>query len=89
MVDHARVAPDGSAPKRPSWRAEPSPARLALDHPLRDEILRRHRDACNRNEPTYIDPGTGYQVLTVDALAARGTCCESGCRHCPWVGPTG
>ncbi|MGI8939290.1 MAG: DUF5522 domain-containing protein [Iamia sp.] len=75
--------------KRPHWRAEPSAARLALDHPHRDEVLRRHREACNAGQPVYIDPGSGYQVMTADALAARGECCESGCRHCPWVGPTG
>ena len=22
----------------------------------------------------------------VTALAERGVCCDSGCRHCPWVG---
>lgn len=74
---------------RPHWRAEPSPARLELDHPLRAEILVRHRRACNAGDPVYVDPGSGYQVLTADTLAARGECCGSGCRHCPWVGPTG
>jgi hypothetical protein len=24
-------------------------------------------------------------VLTAAELAARGTCCDSGCRHCPYV----
>jgi hypothetical protein len=24
-------------------------------------------------------------VLTAAELAARGSCCESGCRHCPYV----
>lgn len=81
--------PTGPAPKRPQWRAEPSPVRLALDHPLRDEILGRHRAACNAGQPVYVDPASGYQVLTADALAARGECCSSGCRHCPWVGPAG
>jgi Family of unknown function (DUF5522) len=25
-----------------------------------------------------------YMVFTAKYLRARGTCCESGCRHCPW-----
>ncbi|WCO68771.1 DUF5522 domain-containing protein [Iamia majanohamensis] len=83
------MPPDAAEPMRPRWRAEPSPARLPLDHPLRAEVLRRHRDACNAGAPVYVDPGSGYQVMTADALAARGTCCGSGCRHCPWVGPAG
>jgi hypothetical protein len=34
----------------------------------------------------YQDPATGWWVFTAVALAANGTCCERGCRHCPWVG---
>ena len=26
----------------------------------------------------------GLMVLTAEFLAARGYCCESGCRHCPY-----
>jgi hypothetical protein len=36
-------------------------------------------------EPGYADPQTGLFVLTAATLAARGTCCESGCRHCPYL----
>jgi hypothetical protein len=25
-----------------------------------------------------------YMVFTEKYLRERGTCCESGCRHCPW-----
>jgi hypothetical protein len=25
-----------------------------------------------------------YMVFTEKYLRARGYCCESGCRHCPW-----
>ena len=25
-----------------------------------------------------------YMVFTEKFLRARGYCCESGCRHCPW-----
>jgi hypothetical protein len=33
----------------------------------------------------YADPDTGLWVLTARHLAARGYCCERGCRHCPYV----
>ncbi len=32
----------------------------------------------------YEDPDTGYLVFTSAFLAARGACCEGGCRHCPY-----
>lgn len=64
---------------------EPHPSRLAPDHPLRQQILAAHRAAIDAGEPGYLDPGTGLFVLTAAELAARGTCCERGCRHCPYV----
>lgn len=30
-----------------------------------------------------------YVVFTAKFLLARGYCCESGCRHCPWDFRTG
>lgn len=33
----------------------------------------------------YEDPGTGLFVQTAAHLLRRGSCCESGCRHCPYV----
>lgn len=64
---------------------EPHPARLAADHPQRAEILARHAAALAADEPGYLDPGTGLFVLTAGFLAARGTCCDQGCRHCPYA----
>jgi hypothetical protein len=32
----------------------------------------------------YEDPGTGLWVMTEASLRARGTCCGSRCRHCPY-----
>lgn len=46
------------------------------------EIL--HRDACTQGRDTYIDPATGYQVLTSEALLRQGRCCGNSCRHCPY-----
>lgn len=64
---------------------EPHPSRLAPDHPHRDLILAAHRAAVDAGEPGYLDPATGLFVLTAVELAARGSCCESGCRHCPYL----
>lgn len=64
---------------------EPHPDRLALDHPARDEILRRHGQAIDAGEAGYIDPRTGLFVFTARYLAERGSCCQSDCRHCPYV----
>nr|KAF6266998.1 hypothetical protein mPipKuh1_001757 [Pipistrellus kuhlii] len=33
---------------------------------------------------TYVDPATGYLVLTRLAHKQRGRCCGSACRHCPY-----
>jgi hypothetical protein len=67
-------------------RDEPHPSRLAPDHPRRAEILARHAAAVAAGRSTYLDPATGYTVFTAPALAATGGCCDSGCRHCPFVG---
>lgn len=64
---------------------EPHPGRLPATHPERDRIIAAHRTAVEAGEPGYIDPGTGLFVLTAVELAANGSCCDSGCRHCPYV----
>ena len=69
---------------RDGWREAPSPTRLAPDHPAFAEIQRRHAAACASGLSTYLDPGTGFTVLTADYVADRGYCCSQGCRHCPW-----
>lgn len=43
-----------------------------------------HEDAVRAGRAHYVDPSTGYLVFTGPALAARGHCCGSGCRHCPY-----
>jgi len=64
---------------------EPHPDRLAADDPAFPQIIRTHADALAAGVDTYVDPGTGFTVLTAAYLARRGHCCESGCRHCPYV----
>jgi hypothetical protein len=64
---------------------EPHRSRLAPDHPRRDEILAAHQAAMCAGDPGYADPDTGLYVLTAAFLRGRSTCCESGCRHCPYL----
>ncbi|KAH8554658.1 hypothetical protein BGW37DRAFT_480563 [Umbelopsis sp. PMI_123] len=33
---------------------------------------------------TYIDPATGYTVMTELCHLSRGFCCGNACRHCPY-----
>jgi hypothetical protein len=50
----------------------------------REEAVRLHEAACRREQSSYIDPLTGYFVMTAWHLARRGHCCGAGCRHCPY-----
>jgi len=43
-----------------------------------------HEDAMRKGDDGYADPETGLFVFTAAYLEARGTCCDSGCRHCPY-----
>ena len=65
--------------------SEPHPSRLAPDHPQRERILAAHQKALDSGQFSYIDPVTGLYVFTAAAHVSRGYCCESGCRHCPYV----
>ena len=64
---------------------EPHLSRLPLDHPDRGRILAAHAAAMATGEPGYLDPGSGLFVLTAAYLLERSTCCQTGCRHCPYV----
>lgn len=64
---------------------QPHPDRLAPTHPAYDEILAVHAAALERGEPGYLDPVTGLYVMTAAVHIERGSCCERGCRHCPYV----
>ena len=48
------------------------------------DIFALHGAACEDGKDTYIDPSTGYQVLTSEALLKKGKCCGNSCRHCPY-----
>lgn len=51
---------------------------------LSAEIVAAHDAAVSAGEAGYIDPVSGLFVLTAAYLAERGTCCDQGCRHCPY-----
>ncbi|MFZ1865665.1 MAG: DUF5522 domain-containing protein [Polyangiales bacterium] len=48
------------------------------------QIIEAHREAMKRGDGGYLDPETGLFVMTEATLRARGKCCGSGCRHCPY-----
>ncbi|MEM9033975.1 MAG: DUF5522 domain-containing protein [Actinomycetota bacterium] len=71
---------------RPDPVDSPHPSRLPTDHPARASILAAHEVAVGSGADGYVDPASGYWVFTAQFLLDRETCCETGCRHCPYVG---
>jgi hypothetical protein len=59
-------------------------SRLNKNYPRYEEIIRLHKNAIDEKNDIYIDPETGFAVLTAEFLLKRGYCCGSGCRHCPY-----
>ncbi len=64
---------------------EPDPSRLPSSHPFRAEILAAHHSALEHEEDGYLDPASGWWVFSAAHLLDRGTCCDNGCRHCPYL----
>ncbi|XP_052522723.1 uncharacterized protein C1orf53 homolog [Tympanuchus pallidicinctus] len=75
----ARSAAAAAARPPPPGRP-PAPQLTALEW----RIVELHREAAAAGRQTYVDPATGYQVLTEAAHLRRGKCCGSACRHCPY-----
>jgi hypothetical protein len=67
------------AERRAPLRSRLDPARA--DHAA---IVAAHEAALERDEDGYLDPSTGAFVFTAQAHWDRGSCCHSGCRHCPY-----
>ncbi|GJD09331.1 hypothetical protein Gasu2_35880 [Galdieria sulphuraria] len=65
-----------------SW--EPCGPCGGVVHKVSDEILQKEAESRLADDPTYVDPKTGYMVLTAKYLASKGTCCGNRCRHCPF-----
>jgi len=84
----ARAPESGAPPPQPLADrplTEPHPDRLLPGDPAYPRIIRAHAEALGTGADTYVDPRSGLTVLTAGYLARRGYCCESGCRHCPYV----
>ena len=48
------------------------------------DIEKLHDLACKEGRDTYVDPISGFHVMTRNALLKQGSCCDNGCRHCPY-----
>lgn len=79
------LPPERDTPRRDRWVEQPHVTRWDPDGDHAAEILERHGAAVDANLPTYADPISGFSVFTAAFLAKRGYCCDSGCRHCPFV----
>ncbi|XP_072494280.1 uncharacterized protein C1orf53 homolog [Notamacropus eugenii] len=73
--------PEGTRPEGPERPERPESPELTAAE-LR--IARLHEAACANGQLNYVDPTTGYLVLTKVAHLQRGDCCGSACRHCPY-----
>ncbi len=78
----------------PAWTAPPSgPDPDLVPHPSRldprrddyEAIMTAHRAAVDAGEPGYVDPATSLYVMTARYHLDRGSCCDQGCRHCPYL----
>ncbi|MFT4541214.1 MAG: hypothetical protein ACI841_004489 [Planctomycetota bacterium] len=54
------------------------------DSSIPAEVMAAHAAAITRGDADYVDPLSGYRVMTSKRLLALGSCCASGCRHCPY-----
>jgi hypothetical protein len=70
---------------RDDYLIKPITRRLQGTHPHFAQIMKRHAEAVATRLPCYQDPVSGLSVMTAEFLASRNYCCESGCRHCPYV----
>ncbi|KAG0039248.1 hypothetical protein BGZ82_009094 [Podila clonocystis] len=50
----------------------------------KEKWMEVHRLAVEGNRKMYIDPKTGYSVMTELLHKRRGYCCGNACRHCPY-----
>lgn len=75
----------GAANPIDPFRLVPHPDRLDPARSDYVEILDAHSAATDSEAPGYLDPSSGLYVQTARALWDRGSCCEQGCRHCPYL----
>ena len=51
---------------------------------ISERARKAHERAQAMRQNGYLDPDTGYFVLSANYLLSQGRCCGKGCRHCPW-----
>lgn len=61
------------APIPAAWRSQVAPT-----------VVAAHDAAVSRGDDGYLDPTSRLFVFTEASLLAKGPCCESACRHCPY-----
>jgi hypothetical protein len=84
-LDSSAVSPSYKTRKAGSFMREPKPTAPTVPSDTRSlSIEDLHRQACADKQQSYIDPPTGYTVLTEYAHLKRGKCCGNACRHCPY-----
>ena len=69
----------------PEDRRLPAPDRLHPANPEYESIIDVHEWAMAAGLPLYPDPSTGLWAMTAQSLWDRGYCCDTGCRHCPYI----
>jgi hypothetical protein len=63
----------------------PHQSRLSPQRADYDSIINAHEKAVLAGAEGYVDPSNGAFVFTVTKLQERTFCCETGCRHCPFI----
>lgn len=63
----------------------PASSRLHPSDPAYPEVIAAHETAIDGGEDLYEDPVTGLWAMTAEGLWNRGYCCDTGCRHCPYI----
>ena len=63
----------------PSWE------RFNYGDPHARERLERYLASLKEGSDFYFDVPTGFLVMSALKHIKRGFCCNSGCRHCPYI----
>lgn len=54
------------------------------DPTIPPDAMALHDAAVAAGSATYVDPASGFEVMTEATLRDRGECCGCTCRHCPY-----
>lgn len=87
MLNNNNGEPDNEVTPKDDGVSPKTSAKSLVGNSVRSfskDIEDLHNTACAQGETTYIDPATGYTVLTGFAHLKRGKCCGNACRHCPF-----